>query len=202
MNDLARVGEVMAKAMTVVQVADALGVNPEAIKKHVRELYPNLMQNGKVTFLDERQVTEIKRRMIPTTKVTGAVTSLEMAEKAREVMAWLMSETDRMRAELAIAAPKVESFDVLMRSKETMSITDASKLFGLHPKTQVFPYLRDRGYLTLSDLPTQAAIDAGYLSLREAKATNGKIYPQAVVKDCQLETWRVRVVPQIKAYRA
>jgi anti-repressor protein len=113
----------------------------------------------------------------------------------------LQLAADQAKA-LEIAAPKVESFEALMRSDKMMSITDAAKHFGLHPKTQVFPYLRDRGYLTLADMPTKAAIDAGYLSLREAKAPNGKIYPQAVVEDCQLETWRLRVVPQIKAYHA
>lgn len=83
-----------------------------------------------------------------------------------------------------------------------MSITQAAKHFGLHPKTEVFPYLRDRGYLTIRDLPTQSAIDAGYLALRETKCPDGDIRPQAVVLASQLETWRTRVIPQIMAWKA
>lgn len=111
-------------------------------------------------------------------------------------------EIEQKTAALAIAAPKVESFDALMRSDQTMSITQAAKHFGLHPKAEVFPYLRDRGYLTLRDLPTQAAIDAGYLALRETKCYGGEIRPQSVVLASQLETWRTRVIPQIAEWKA
>lgn len=104
------------------------------------------------------------------------------------------------QAELVIAAPKIESFEALMRSEQTMSITDAAKHFGLHPKTEVFPYLRELRYLTREDLPTQAAIDAEYLALRETKCADGEVRRQSVVLASQLDTWRVRVVPQIRAW--
>ncbi len=49
---------------------------------------------------------------------------------------------------------------------------------------------------------TQAAIDAGYLALREAERRgDGKIIKQACVLACQLETWRTRIVPQIAAWK-
>jgi phage antirepressor YoqD-like protein len=101
---------------------------------------------------------------------------------------------------LAIAAPKVESFEALMRSSDTMSITDAAKHFGKHPKTEVFPYLRDKGYLTEKDMPTQAAIDADYLWLRETLCSDKTVRRQAVVLASQLETWRTRVIPQIEKW--
>jgi hypothetical protein len=47
------------KRMTVREVAKQLRCNPETIKGHIRELFPGLMQNGKATFLDEKQVTII-----------------------------------------------------------------------------------------------------------------------------------------------
>ena len=213
MNDLARVGEAMAKAMTVKQVAEALGMADSTIRNKARELFPDLVENGVTTYLVEEQVQAIKDALVPRTltlksKVESAVTALDMANKAREVMAWLMSESDRLRAELAderearaIDAPKVESFEALMRSDKTMSITDASKHFGLHPKAEVFPYLRACGYLTMMDLPTQAAIDAGYLALREVERRgDGQIIKQACVLVSQLEIWRTRVVPQIMAW--
>jgi anti-repressor protein len=131
---------------------------------------------------------------------------IDFEKKTREVMAIpkTYAEALRLAADqakaLELAAPKVESFEALMRSDQTMSITDAAKHFGLHPKTEVFPYLRDRGYLTLADLPTQAAIDAGYLALRETKCPDGTVRKQAVVLASQLDAWRFRVVRQIKAW--
>lgn len=197
MNELVKNGE---KRMTVKEVAGVLGVDPEAIKKHVRELYPDLMRNGVPTYLDERQVTEIKRCMIPTTSVVGAVTALEIEEMTIKVLAYHKAEAERLRVELAAAGPKIEGFDALMRSEQTMSITDAAKHFGLHPKTHVFPYLRDRAYLTKDDMPSQDAIDSGYLALRETKCPDGTVRKQAVVLVSQLETWRTRVVPQVKRW--
>jgi hypothetical protein len=81
-----------------------------------------------------------------------------------------------------------------------MSITDAAKHFGLHPKAEVFPYLRARGYLTAKDLPTLHAIGSGYLAIRETRCPDGEFRSQAVVLASQLDTWRKRVVPQVKAW--
>lgn len=185
------------RRMTVREVAEALGVVPEAIRKHVRELFPEAIRDGLTTYLDERQVTEIKRRMRPTTEVVGATTSLEIEEMTLKVIAYHKAQADRLRAELALAAPRLAAADALMASPSTMSITNAAKHFGRHPKTEVFPYLRAAGYLTRDDLPTQDAIDAGYLVLREARCPDGTVRKQAMVLVSQLDTWRVRVIPQI-----
>jgi phage antirepressor YoqD-like protein len=197
MSDLAINGD---RRMTVREVSEALGVDPEAIKKHARELFPEILRNGYTTYLNERQVTEIKRRMRPTTEVVGAVTAIEIEEMTIKVLAYHKAESDRLRADLAAAAPKIALADAIGRSDRSMSITDAAKHFGLHPKVEVFPYLRARGYLTLSNLPTQQALDAGYLALREVAAQDGKVYPQAVVEAWQLENWRAHVVHQVKRW--
>ena len=207
MNEMALFGD---KRMTVKEVAKALGVADRTVRDNVARLFPGVARNGATTYLDEEQVTIIKQAiersgrndLANVRQVGGATTDLEMKRKAAEVMSWLISETDRLRAELANAAPKVESFDALMRSERTMSITDAAKHFCLHPKTEVFPYLRERGYLTTADIPTQAAIDAGYLALRETHCPNGEVRKQSVVLASQLDTWRTRVVPQIAAWKA
>jgi len=105
-----------------------------------------------------------------------------------------------LEAKIAADAPKVELAEAIGKTERAMSITDAAKHFGLHPKLEVFPYFRALGYLTQADLPTQAAIDQGYLSLKQTKDREGNIWPQAVVEVWQLETWRSRVVPQIKRW--
>ena len=137
---------------------------------------------------------ELEKSAMPKIPKTYAEALQLAADQAKEIEA--------KTAALALAAPKVESFDALQRSERTMSITEAAKHFGLHPKTEVFPYLRAMGYLTLADLPSQAALDAGYLAQIQARGKDGEFRPQAVVLASQLETWRTRVIPQIKAWEA
>ena len=203
MNEMALFGD---KRMTVKEVAEALGVSDRVVQLSIKRLCPEAVANGKTTWLDEAQVTAIKQDLQGHHNLEGTFeavhTDLEMARKAQEVMAWMAGKVSSLEAQLAEAQPKVESFNALMRSERTMSITQAAKHFGLHPKSEVFPYLRDRGYLTSRDLPTQAALDAGYLALREAECSDSEIRPQAVGLASQLETWRTRVVPQIAAWKA
>lgn len=203
MNEVKSVAGYFSNLMTIRQVAEALGVTPEAIKKHVREMYPENIKNGIMTYLDEEQVTEIKRRMVPTTEVVAAVTSLDIERMTLQVIQYHASKVKELETALAIAAPKAESHDAMMRSEKTMSITQCAKHFGVHPKTEVFPYLRARGYLTSKDLPSQDALDADILALVETRDRyTDAIYPQAVVRVCQLEKWRTVVVPNIEKWKA
>lgn len=204
MKDLTLSGE---NRMTVKEVAEALSVHIDTIHSWIDKLYPEIKKNGVTTYLNEEQVTRIKQKIgtgrndlehlrnIP--KVT---TALERHLVIMQAMEWLREDADSLRAELAAAGPKLESHDALMRSENTMSITDAAKHFGLHPKTQVFPYLRANEYLTRTDLPAQAAIDAGYLVMRETKCADGEIRRAAAVEVRQLEIWRTRIVPQIRKW--
>ena len=107
------------------------------------------------------------------------------------------------RDRLLAAKPAIESHAAMMRSEKTMSITQCAKHFGVHPKTEVFPYLRARGYLTSKDLPSQDALDADILALVETRDRyTDAIYPQAVVRVCQLEKWRAVVIPNIEKWKA
>lgn len=199
MNDLS-----VPQTMTAKEVADILGVTPEAIKKHVRELFPESLKNGVETHLDQHQITAIKKRMIPTTSVVGSVTDLEMMERMRSVMEWssdkiriLQIEKEEQAKQIEHMKPLAESAEALTRCDQNMSITEAAKHFGLHPKLQVFPYLRARGYLTSRDLPTQDALDTGILAVRQNQITNGDFRSQAVVEKASLEMWRTNIVPRI-----
>lgn len=203
------------KTMTVKEVAEALGVHTDTVNSWVKKLYPELPRNGVPTVLDEAQVTSVKINIESSgrndlrniAQLQNIHTDLEMKQKAAEVIGWLYAEADRLRGELALSvaaraldAPKVACAEALMRSEKNMSVTDAAKHFGLHPRTEVFPYLRALGYLTRDDLPTQKAIDAGYLALRVTVDHNSETHSQAVVETWQLENWRAHVVHQIKRW--
>lgn len=200
--------------MTTRETAQALGVTERTIQRHAKEL--GLTENGMQTELDEKAVTIIKKKIEKSgrtdldnvVELPNISTDLEMMVLDAKVSEWktrkiqeLQAQIEQKNQQLAIAAPKVESFDALQRADNTMSITQAAKHFGLHPKTEVFPYLRDCGYLTGSDLPAQAALDAGYLVQRQVRCPDGVFRPASCVMLSQLETWRVRVVPQIAAWK-
>ena len=57
MNEMALFG---GRGMTVKEVAEALNVSEQTIRYWVRKLYPEQVENGKATMLDEIQVTAIK----------------------------------------------------------------------------------------------------------------------------------------------
>jgi AcrR family transcriptional regulator len=117
MNELARQGD---RRMTVREVAEQLGCNPETVKRHIRELFPCLMQNGKATLLDEKQVTVILESIKKSTaehrglesvnlqrSVAGTETALTPALKLemlyRQIDEIKTAEIARLNADLAEA---------------------------------------------------------------------------------------------------
>jgi phage antirepressor YoqD-like protein len=165
------------KVMKVAEVATVLGVTPEAIKKHVREYYPESIENGKQTYLTERQVSEIKKHMIPTTEVVGAVTSLDIEEMTLKVIEYHRAEAARLRIEneaqreqLAIDAPKVAFFDSVTSSKDAIDMKDAAKVLNIGiGRNTLFQKLRDAKILMENNTPYQAYIDRGYFRVIESR---------------------------------
>ena len=205
MKELINYGD---KLMTVKEVAEALNVSERTIQRHAEKM--GMTRNGLTTLLSEIEVTSIKQAIERSgrndldnvVEVRNATTELEIAEMTLKVISYHKAEADRLRSELVAAKPAIESHAALMRSEKTMSITQCAKHFGLHPKTEVFPYLRDRGYLTSKDLPSQDALDADILAMVETRDRyTDAIYPQAVVRVCQLEKWRTVVIPNIEKWK-
>lgn len=124
--------------MTVKEVAEAIGTAESTIRNKAKELYPESVENGKPTLLTEQQVYEIKKAIVPRdltlkSKLESAVTSLDIEEMTVKVIQYHMAEAERLRIEnakqseqLAIAAPKVESFDAMQRGQNVISITQSA----------------------------------------------------------------------------
>ena len=172
MNELSVYGD---QRMTVKEIADVLGVTEEAIKKHIRNLYPELMQNGMTTYLNQKQVTEIKQKMLPTTQVVGAVTDLEAAEmllkSATHFKARFEQEKQaRIEAErkLAEAEPDAAFTRLAIKSKDVISVNAAAKTLklGYGDKT-LFKKLRNKKILMPDNVPYQTYISRGYFVVDE-----------------------------------
>lgn len=171
-NDMSVYGD---KRMTVKEVATILGVEPEAIKKHVREIYPELMQNGITTYLTEEQVVNIKRKMIPTTSVVGATTELEMKQKAVEVMAWLVGQVEQEKVARMEAERKNA---ILMHVSKTYTVTEIAKELNLKSAQELNKLLVDRKiqykqnntWVLYSDYS-----DLGYTEIKQKVLDTGRI---------------------------
>ena len=149
--------------------------------------------------------TWITHEVLPSIRKTGAYAAPGFAipktlSEALRLAADLEEKRAVLESKVVADAPKVELAEAIGRCDKNMSVTDCAKHFKLHPKLEVFPFLRARGYLTQFDLPTQAAIEADILAVKENLGQNGTIYKQAVVEIHQLEHWRSWVVRHIKQF--
>lgn len=166
------------KTMTVKEVASVLNVTPEAIKKHIRILYPNLLRNGVETKLTESQVTEIKQRMLPTTEVAGALTSIDIERMTLQVIEYhrnkvleLEKEIKAQQARLEEQKPKVEFYDDVTGSADTIDMKEAAKILNIKGlgRNNLFELLRNRKILDNHNIPYQQFVDAGYFRVIETK---------------------------------
>ena len=148
----------------------------KAFKKWITsEVLPSIRKTGKYSIVKDM--------------TGGFVVPRTMAEALRLAA----DQAEQMEKML----PKVEAAEALARCDTNMSITETAKHFGLHPKKQVFPFLRAKGFLTYRDLPTQTAIDRGIMTVRQNPVGNGDFYTQAVVEKSALDMWRTTIVPKI-----
>jgi phage antirepressor YoqD-like protein len=176
MNDM-RPGDMI----TVQEAAAALGVSPEAVKKHIRELYPELLRNGLTTYLTEAQITAVKRKMLPTTEVAGMITDLEAAEMLLKSAGHFKARFEEERArrveaevKLAEAAPKVEFFDQVADSKDAISLRDTASTLNIPGwgRNKVFALLREKGVIDGRNIPYREYQDRGLFRVIEQTWTD------------------------------
>lgn len=184
------------KLMTVKELAKVLNVSTDLIKKRIRELFPDKMENGKTTYLTEKEVTAVKLRIqensslstyddrdrlvsMPKTKLEEDLLIQQAMQIQANRVSLLTAENEQLKNEKLLNAPKVALADESIRDVNThYSITNAGKQIGLS-QSKMFSLLLEKRLITSSKLPTQKALDKNMLSIR-TNVVNGKNYPQAV----------------------
>lgn len=169
--------------MTVKQVAEALGVDRSTITRWTAKFFPELTRNGETTLLDEEQVTRIKQAigtgrndLCNIAQVKNIHTELEMIEKTRDVLLYLTAKVEEQREALAIAAPKVESFDRFIDSSGSICLMDAAKQLGQSPR-KFFDDLHALGVLFRRGrdwVPYQLHIDRGWFVVKSLSFGEGE----------------------------
>lgn len=185
--------------MTIKQVADSLNVSRDLIEKRVKELYPNMMKKGVTTYLTESQVTAVKLRIQDNSSLATSddrrklidmpKTELEKKLLIKQAMGFLIEEVEQLRIENEELKPKAELADLALRDKTVQySITNAGKHIG-YSQTEMYITLREKGFLTTKNLPSQRALNMGILELKTTPV-NGVNRPQPVMTMENIDNFR------------
>ena len=168
--------------MTIKELAEALNVSRGLIEKRTRELFPDKMKNGYRTHFTVQEVTAIGLRIKENSSLATSddrkrvidmpKTQLEKNLLIQQAFTFLKEEETLLRVELTeakeqlqIQAPKVELAETCLRTDKEMSIRNAGKHLNI-PQKAFFKMMRDNGYLTKKNIPTQKAINRKVLTLK------------------------------------
>lgn len=103
------------KMMNVRAVAEAMGVSKDSVKNCIRRLFPNKMENGKETLLNEMEVACISKELKTNTYVNSQLTyeagsqvkntetyaeiMANLVEAEKKAMAFIQQENERLALE-------------------------------------------------------------------------------------------------------
>ncbi|ORC37293.1 hypothetical protein B4O97_03630 [Marispirochaeta aestuarii] len=164
-------------SMTVKEVAMVLGVAPETVRANAKYMFPDIFNVGKTTYLNETQVTAVKKRIeghhnLKSTLEVLPKTALEKRLIVRQAINLLNEEIEELQAQLDRAKPKIEFFDQVTDSTDAVDMATAAKVLHLGVgRNTLFNFLRDNNVLQQNNQPYQSFIDRGYFRTIEQKYT-------------------------------
>lgn len=198
MNDLSLFNSNQSKEVTnfvtVRQFAAVYGVSYDTVNNAVKRLFPEIVKNGKTTYLNEMQVAAISKELKSNAKVTeqltfeagskvkNTTTELELqqnfyaasqayakfleAERAR-----LQVENERQKQQLTEQAPKVATYNRIANATGLKSMQEVAKILHIGSKT-LFAILRDKKifYREKSNgvnIPVEKYIKQGLFEVKE-----------------------------------
>ena len=167
----------MQGEMDIGSVAQILGVTTEALKRHIRTLWPGKLRNGVTTYLNQEEVTEIKKHMTPTRQVVAAQTMLEENQTIANAMMILQrrSEEYRIRAETA-----ERQNAILMHTSKLYTMTEIAKEMGYKSANELNKILEVKGIqykVNGTWVPTTKYSNRGFFEIKqEVHDDTGYVY--------------------------
>ena len=173
-----RIGE--EKKMSVKEVADAIGYESETLRKKVKELFPEIVENGKPTMLNEKQVFILKNNLFPRTPalksgVENAITDIEKQETIMLAFQYLKEGYETMKTR-AIEAERKNA--VLMHVRKTYTAGEIAKELGLRSAQELNQFLCDAKIQYKQNgtwLPCADYSDMGYFEIKQQELDNGTV---------------------------
>jgi len=164
------------KTFTVKEVAYFLGVHQDTVRNWVKKYFPQKMQNGKTTKLNELEITAIKQEMQKNNYLRNAsevTTDLEETLQIMKGYELLIQKVKKQEQELKKSRqkiendkPKVEFYDNVSKSENLISIQQMGQLLGIG-QNRLFKFFYENNILINRSTPYQKYINAGYFVTRE-----------------------------------
>jgi phage antirepressor YoqD-like protein len=179
-KDLSNLTKNNEKFMTVKEVAKILNVDERTVQRHAKEMFPEIIQNGKQTFLNEINVTAIKLKIERSGRNDlGNVAELPKTDLVKEKIifqAWqfMNEKIERLEKESLILKPKAIFYDQVTGSTDTIDMREVASVLNIEGlgRNKLFAFLRSKKILDKDNQPYRQFIDSGYFRVIESKYEN------------------------------
>lgn len=160
---------VAERTMSLKEVAEALGKDESTIRKIGKDLFPELFRNGIKTKMEEFHVTAIKLKLGKNSELEK--TDLEKELIIHQAMVFQSEKITSLQQQINEMKPKVEFFNQVTGSKDTIDIGSAAKVLNIKGmgRNDLFWILRKNNILMHNNQPYQEFIDRGYFRTIEQK---------------------------------
>ena len=173
MNELTK-----EEVYTVKEVADILGVDRSTVTKWVREYFPDKMQNGKTTYLNQEEITIIKQKM-KTNSHLGRASEVTTDLEKEIIIAKALKFQQEKIAQLTLKAEKAERRVLqLIHAGKTYTTTEIAKELNLKSAQELNDILAEEEvqYKRNSTWVLYAKYsNENYESIKQQELDNGKI---------------------------
>lgn len=165
MNELSK-----EKIMTIKEVAEILKCSVDLIQKKCKDYFPEIIQNGKTTFLNEKQVTIIKIDIEknPYLRQSSEVkTDMQMTLQLVEAAKYFENKYIEIKKENEIMKPKAIVYDDFIEINDLHNMSDVAKIIDCGMgRNKLFEFLRNSKVLKSDNTPYQSQVDAGYFKIK------------------------------------
>ena len=189
---------VKEKTVTTRELAETLGVSTETIRATAKKIITpskliwRVINGGNSLVFNEEQSTAIKIELQNHSKIASngfntmqisndlemLLLSQKLADYQNKRIAELQKENEQQKMQLIEQAPKVEFYDDVTGSKDTIDMSEVAKVLncGLG-RNRIFELLRNKHILQSDNQPYQKYVDTGYFRTIESRYTapNGDI---------------------------
>jgi hypothetical protein len=175
MNELSK-----EKTVTIKELSAVLNLNERTVSRYVDRVYPNKKSNGLTTYLNEIEVTEIKKSIMknPNLDLDTAdkvITDKEMEEMTVKVIAYHQAKYNEMKALMEKAEARTAR---LIHDGKTYTATEIAKEMNMRSAKELNLALEAFGvqYKTNNTWVLHAKYSGnGYESIKQEELDNGKI---------------------------
>lgn len=114
----------------------------------------------------------VTHEVLPSIRKTGSYGKPALPQTYQEALRELADRCDvieQQKLELTAAKPKVQFYDQVRESEQTLSMNDAAKLLGIKGlgRNKLFEQLRSRGVLDDTNVPYQRFLNSGHFEVIE-----------------------------------